>query len=565
MPDRWWRGWLIALLPPVILVIMAPSLYAQRTLGARPSDSGGPLLAEQAAYDVKHYDLALRVNPAEQSITGTLEARALIVHPTAWFVLDLDEPLLVSAVAAVDEQGKEQPLSFERRGGRLWVAFSLTRQPGETVRVRVSYGGKPRVAPKPPWVGGFVWAKTKDGQPWVSTACQNDGADVWWPCKDHPSDEPDTMRLRITVPEPLACAANGRLEGVKANGDGTRTYNWFVSTPINNYSVALNIAPYRTIEGKYQSVTGETVPVFFWVLPENYESGQRLFPQIAEMIRFFEERLGPYPFRADKIGVAHTSHLGMEHQTVTAYGNNFQNNEDGFDWLLFHELGHEWWANQVTAGDWRDFWLHEGFQSYMDALYHGAKGGEESYHRHIAGLRRQLRNRQPVAPRESRTSVQMYLAAPDYVASDGDIYNKGAAVLHTLRHLIGDRAFFAALRRMAYPDAALERVTDGRQCRFATTDDFRALAERESGVKLDWFFEVYLRQPQLPRLVTEPREGGVMLRWEAPGGLPFPMPIEVSVGGQTRRVEMPQGSVLLPVAAGEQLVVDARQWVLRGE
>lgn len=547
----------------VLLLLTAAGASAQRELGARPTDSGGPLMPEQAAYDVTSYDLALKVNPDEKSINGTLTVSARIVQPTAWFVLDLDDPLKVESVYTPQANGKGDILPFERRGGKIWIEFPMTKQPGETVKVSVQYGGKPRVAPRPPWVGGFIWAKTPSGQPWIATACQMDGADLWWPCKDHPSDEADSISLHITVPEPLFCATNGRLQSVKKNNDGTQTFNWLISVPFNNYSVALNIAPYRTIEGQFKSMTGENVPITFWVLPEHYEKGQQLFPQIAKDLHFFEKYLGPYPFRAEKIGVAETPHLGMEHSTVTAYGANFKDNPFGFDSLLFHELGHDWWANLVTASDWRDFWLHEGFESFMDALYAGEMKGEEGYLRYMTGMRGGIRNKQPVAPREARTAMQIYMTAPDYLSSDGDIYGKGALILNTLRYLIGDEAFFKSLRRMAYPDPKMEKVKDGRQFRFATTDDFRRIAEQVSGMKLDWFFDVYLRQPALPRLIKETKGNALMLRWDAPGGLAFPMPVEVQVNGQTRRVEMNQGSATLAFEAGQTPVVDPKNRILK--
>ena len=547
----------------VLLLLTAAGVHAQRELGARPTDSGGPLMPEQAAYDVTFYDLALSINPTDQSIKGTLTTHARIVHPTAWFVLDLDDPLKVESVSGIQPDGKIEPLQFERRGGKIWIAFPLTKQPGETVKVSVSYGGKPRVAPRPPWVGGFIWSKTPSGQPWIATACQMDGADIWWPCKDHPSDEPDSMALHITVPEPLIVASNGRLQGVKKNGDGTQTFNWLISVPFNNYSVALNIAPYRTITGEFKSMTGESVPITLWVLPEDYEKGQQLFPQITKNLNFLEKYLGPYPFRAEKVGVAQTPHLGMEHSTITAYGANFQNNAYGFDGLLFHEMGHDWWANLVTASDWRDFWLHEGFETYMDALFAGELQGDAGYERYIAAQRQGIRNRQPVAPRESRSAMQIYMSAPDYLSSDGDIYGKGALILHTLRYLIGDDAFFKSLRRMAYPDPKMESVKDGRQFRFATTDDFRHIAEQASGMKLDWFFDVYLRQPALPRLVTETKGNALVLRWDAPEGLKFPMPVEVQVGGQTRRVELSETGATVPFEAGQTPVVDPKSRILK--
>lgn len=547
----------------LLVGISSASVYAQRELGVRGTSSGGPLMPEQAAYDVKSYDLNLRVNPDEKTIKGVLTAHARIVHPLNWFVLDLDTPFAVEEVVLVNETGRRlQVLEFERRGNQLWISFPMTRQPGEEVRVRVAYNGKPRVAPHPPWVGGFIWARNA-GQHWINVACQMDGADLWFPVKDHPSDEPETVSLHFTVPQPLVAASNGRLETVVKNADGTQTFNWLVSSPINNYNITLNIAPYKTIEDSYMSVAGERVPISFWVLPEDYEKGRTIVAQTKDFLRFFEEYLGPFPFRSEKVGIVQTQHLGMEHQTLIAYGNNFKNNEHGFDWLMLHELGHEWWGNLVTASDWRDFWLHEGFQSFMDSLYIGRVSGEEAYMRHMANRMKSLRNKQPVAPRESRTTIEMYMAAPDYVSSDGDIYGKGAVILHTLRYLIGDKVFFTALRRMAYPDATMEKLKDGRQTRFATTEDFMHIAERASDSKLGWFFEVYLRQPKLPKLIAQRDGNRLTLRWDVPGNLPFPMPVEVQVGSVTKRYEMPQGTVVVPIEPGQAFTVDPKNWILK--
>jgi aminopeptidase N len=523
-------------------------------------------MPEQAAYDVKSYDLALRVNTTEQSIKGVLTAQAAIVHPTRWFVLDLDPPLTVDSVSLAGAAAtKGTQLKYERREGKLWIAFPTTRQPGETVSVRVAYGGKPRVAPRPPWVGGFVWAKTASGETWLNVACQNDGADVWFPVKDHPSDEPETVSLHFTVPQPLVAASNGRLQNVVKNNDGTQTFNWLVSNPINNYDITLNVAPYKTVEDNYTSISGETFPVILWVLPENFEKGMSLVKKTKEYVRFFEEYLGPYPFRKEKLGIVETKHLGMEHQTLIAYGNNFKYDDAGLDWLMFHELGHEWWGNMVTASDWRDMWLHEGFQSFMDTLYLERLRGKDAYSKAMANRMKSLRNMQPVAPRESRTTIQIYMAAPDYVNSDGDIYGKGAVILHTLRYLIGDQAFFTALHRMAYPDPKLERITDGRQTRFATTDDFLEIAEEASGMDLDWFFEVYLRQPKLPKLISEQDADQLTLRWEVPNNLPFPMPVDVQIGNSTKRYEMKDGKAMITVAAGQRFVVDPLSWVLKAQ
>lgn len=542
------------------------SVSAQRFLGVRGTESGGPLMPEQAAYDVTYYDLDLSIDPDRRSIDGSLTAHARIVHPTEWFVLHLDSLLTVREVRVIDEKAGAQRVAFEQRDALLWISLLPTRQPGESVRVQVFYGGEPRVAPRPPWVGGFTWAETSSGSPWIATTVQGEGADVWWPCKDHPSDEPDSMSIRITVPKPLVVASNGRLlEVVEQEGD-LWTYHWFVSTPINNYGVALNIAPYRTIQGVYTSVTGEDIPVTFWVTSEHYEKGQELFPSFLTDLAFYEKYLGPYPFRADKYGVAETPHLGMEHQTIIAYGNDFTLNEHGFDWLHHHELGHEWWGNLVTALDWRDFWLHEGFCSYMQALYTEELSGIEAYHAAMAPSRRSIRNAKALAPRESKTEGEMYLLPPDYVESDGDIYNKGKWVLHTLRYLIGDEAFFRSLRRMAYPSPELEELKDGRQCRFATTDDYKLIAEEESGSDLDWFFEVYTRQPHLPALEVERSGDQLTLTWITPDGLPFPMPVHVELGGTTTRVAMDGGSATVSLTGMDAgPVVDPLNWILKKE
>ncbi|MFQ5571156.1 MAG: M1 family metallopeptidase, partial [Rhodothermales bacterium] len=387
-----------------------------------PYDSGGPLLPEQAAYDVTFYDLALRVQPSDSTIRGTLTATARIVSPTAWFVLDLDPLLDVASVAAVAETGADEALSFERRGGRIWAAFPYMKQPGEVVSVRVKYGGRPRIAPNPPWDGGFTWAETPSGAPWIATSCQGEGADVWWPVKDHVSDKPDSMALHITVPQPLVVATNGMIQRAEVQSDGTSTAHWFVSTPISTYNIALNIAPYRVIEETFESVAGDSFPVMFWVLREDYEKGRQLFPEILDHLRFYEETLGPYPFRADKYGVAQTPHLGMEHQTVIAYGANFDNGsmtggrDWGFDALHHHELAHEWWGNLVTNADWSDMWLHEGFGTYMQALYAESLHGDSTYHAYMENMRRGIANRIPVAPRGTRSAAQIY---------GGDIYSKG--------------------------------------------------------------------------------------------------------------------------------------------
>ena len=525
---------------------------------SRYYDSGGPLIPEQASYDVRFYDLALSVSPSDKSIDGSLTAVVQILAPLDQLVLDLDTLLTIGAIHRTPTKGNVVALDFERRGGRVWIQLDETQQAGELLRVRVSYGGEPRVAPSPPWSGGFTWSQTPSGAPWVSTTVQQEGPDLWWPSKDHPSDKPDSMALHITVPQPLVVATNGKLLEVDTTGQDV-TYHWFVSTPISSYNVALNIAPYRRIEETFHSTAGDSFPVIFWVLPEHERSGQELMPEILDHLRFFEAAVGPYPFRADKYGVVETPHLGMEHQTIIAYGAAFNNRamtgaDWGFDALHHHELSHEWWGNLVTNSDWNDMWIHEGFGSYMQPLYLEQTQGESVARAYLASVLPRIENRTPVAPRESRTAKQVY---------GNDIYFKGAWILHTLRYLLGDEAFMLMIRRVAYPDPAMELVIDGSHTRMATTDDVLRLMEETTGVDLDWFFEVYLRQPRLPRLVTRRNGGQLELEWQVPNELPFPMPVDVRIDGAIHRVAMEQGRGSIAVPQGAKVEVDPLNWILR--
>ena len=546
----------------ICVLVFSAFVFAQREMGVRPTQSGGVLMAEQAAYDVKHYDLALSVDPNEQSIKGVLTVKAKIVKPIDKFVLDLDSRLTVESVALVDGS-KSQNLKFERTDKQIWIAFGKKQKAGKTVEVRVGYGGKPLVAPRPPWVGGFVWSKTKSGEHWFATAVQMDGSDLWFPVKDHPSDKADTTSLHFTVPDNLIAASNGKLLSTVDNKNGTKTFNWFISQPISNYNIALNVAPYKLIKDEMMSVSGDKIPIEFYVLAEDFDKGQGLIDKTKDYVRFMESVLGPYPFRADKLGIAHTPHLGMEHQSIIAYGNDFKYDKNGFDWLMFHELGHEWWANLVTAPDWNDFWIHEGFQSFMDALYAEKILGREQYIKSLPNRIKSTRNMKPLAPREAKTTTEMYLMPPDYIRSDGDIYGKGALVLNTLRGLLGDEVFFKSLRKMCYSDAKAEKITNGKQVNFRTTDDYLRIVERESGKDLKWFFEVYMRQPALPKLVVEQKTNQLVLRWETPNNLPFEMPVEVKIGGEVKKVEMKNGQGVLPAPQDGRYEIDPNGWLLR--
>ena len=548
---------ILAAVPLVLAPFQRPSPREALT-------SGRPIPPEQACYDVTHYKIEVRVDPKAKAIRGRTEVSACLVAATSAVVLDLDGRLTVARVLRLDAPEGTVPVPYKQANGELRIDTGKL-DAGTTLRLAIEYAGEPREAPMAPWDGGFVWSQTKDGSPWIATANQMQGADLWWPCKDQPDDEADSLDLLVTVPVPLVCAANGRLVETKPADAGWQTFHWHVSTPINSYGVALNIAPYQTITRDHTSVAGDTFPVTYWVLPENLEKGRVLFEDILRQMAFFESVFGPYPFRGDKYGVAETPHLGMEHQSIIAYGNGYKLDrwgaDRGYDELHLHEFAHEWWANLVTCKNWNDFWIHESFASYGQALYAEHVGGAAAYFQEM-GEQKSFANKAAIAPRAPKSTADMYFG--DKEGSPGaDIYYKGSWVLHSLRWLVGDEAFFRALRRMAYPDPALEKKTDGSACRFATTEEILALAEQECGLELDWFFEVYLRQPALPELTWKEQDGKLRFEWTSPTKAPFPMPVEVELGGAWVRVECPGGKGELDLGREKSFAVDPRRRVLR--
>ena len=515
----------LAAMPGAALAQKAPAV-AERT-----QDSGLPLSENQSRTQLPYLALALKVDPETQSISGKADYRILATGAVTKAEFDLAPRFDISAITvngtAIAEDG------WSNDGGFLSITLPTPLSAGETAEVSISYAGKPHVAIRAPWDGGFVWDRTPAGAPWVSTAVQMQGCDMFWPCMDHPSREVELLDSSITVPSGLVAAGNGVLQSVTEAGDWT-TYNWRAKNP-NSYGIALNIAPYELLEFDYQSRFGNTIPVKYWHLPESAEQAPVLMAEMPIYLDFFEEMIGPYPFGDEKVGVVETSHLGMEHQTINAYGNEYRPTAEGYDTLMQHEFAHEWFANQLSNAESADMWLHEGFGTYMQPLYLRWKDGELAYHAAMWQSRKGLINRFPVAPREQIASTK-YL--DDDAGWGRDIYAKGSWILHTLREHLGDEVFFKTVTRLVYGR------DDPRPGNFKpvvqSTDDYLAIVNEVTGKDYGWFFETYLRSAELPKLV-ETREGRMLnLEWEAPGGT-FPMPVEVLVDGKIRTVAMKDG------------------------
>ncbi len=525
-------------------------------------DSGGKLLKEQAALDIHFYELDLTIDPFDSTIGGSVLMHSRVLHETDTYIAHLDTVFDVHHVYYhSDDTSVMLPLDFTHADGLVIARLPEVSVPGSALMITVIYSGRPRMAPNPPWEGGFTWSWTNDGKPWIGVSCQVNGADIWWPVKDHPSDRPDSVSLKFTVPESVTAVSNGVLRSVEQRSQGTNTFHWSTNYPISNYAVTVNIGPYVELERSYESVTGETFPIHFWALPEHKDKAYQLLDQIEHQMRFLEDLLGPYPYQNEKYGVVEAPFFGMEHQTIIAYGAGYENDtvfdtDSGFDDLHHHELSHEWWGNFVTVYDWKDFWIHEGFGTYMQPLYAEHLHGNEQYRYFMKRLYQRILNNIPIAPGESRTTREMF--------EGRDIYMKGAWVLHTLRKLIGDETFFMALREMLYPHTTEQQHKALVSARFTDTQEFIRTVENLTGQKLDWFFTTYLRYSDLPILEKRWDHDSLILSWSTPSNDEFPMPVEVCDGKHCTTV-IPDGKTPLTIQYSDKLVIDPNNKVLRSK
>jgi aminopeptidase N len=511
----------------------------------------------QDALVFEHADLSLRIDPDSRSLAGdallTFGTRATLDH----IDLDLDRNLPIDAIAV---DGRPLAASAWRNpDGKLTIDLPQPLTPGLHTTIRVTYHGEPHAAKRAPWDGGFVWARTPDGRPWVASAVEGEGCDLFWPCIDHPMGKPAVVDEHITVPAPLVAAGNGVALGM-TEANGWRTWHWRAKHP-STYGIAVNVGPYEVLSGEYKSRYGNVIPLRLWHLPQNKAQAQDLFSEIPQMLDFFESTIGPYPFGDEKMGVVETPHKGMEHQTINAYGNKYAKTAYGYDDLLQHEFAHEWFGNQLTNADWDDMWLHEGLGSYMQPLYMQYLHGDQEYFAALMQQRASIRNKAPLVSGKHKREEDIYDTKRG--GPGGDIYTKGSLVLHTLRGLIGDTAFFRAVRELVYgtPDPRPGNFAP----RYATTPDFIGLAERASGRDLGWFFQAYMYQAALPELSAVRHGDSLDLAWTTAGRAPFPMPLEVRVGERVVTVPMTdgRGSVVLP--AGATYTLDPHSKILRRE
>ncbi|MFW6205783.1 MAG: M1 family metallopeptidase, partial [Gemmatimonadota bacterium] len=503
----------------------APAAGQEHTRADTLRGSIGP---ERAWWDVTFYDLRVRVMPVDSSIRGRVGIVYRVTEPSAaarpgagsgdtgarTMQIDLQQPLVVDSVV-----WRTRVLVHEREGDVVWVDVPDASPVGETDTVVVYYGGHPRVAANPPWDGGFIWARDDRGRPFVATANQGLGASVWWPTKDTQADEPDSQRIAITVPEPLVNVSNGRLRQVVPNGDGTTTFEWFVRNPINNYNVAVNAGHYARFGDVLEGEDG-VLTLDYWPLEQNLERAREQFAQTPSVVRCFEHWFGPYPFYEDGLKLVETPHLGMEHQSATAYGNRYRNGYLGrdpsgtglgleWDFIIVHELAHEWWGNSLTTADLADMWVHESFGNYAESLYVECLHDPAAGAAYVRGTRPGIRNDRPIIP-----------AYGVNAQGSGDMYSKGGNLLHTIRQVIDDDDRWRAILRGLQSDLRHSIVTG---------DQVRSYISEHAGIDLDPVFRQYLTTTTIPVLEVRLQSDRLAYRWaEAVDG--FDMPVDARLG-----------------------------------
>jgi len=476
----------------------------------------GSITPERAWWDLTYYHLDIAVKPADSTISGRNTVTYRVRSNSNIMQIDLQPPL---EITSAEQNGRQ--LAFTREGNVYWIKLAEEQIPGSVNSVVISYGGKPKASRRPPWEGGITWTKDSKGLPFVASSCQGAGASLWWPCKDHMYDEPDSMLISVNVPSNLMDVSNGKLRSVVRQKNNTTTYNWFVGNPINNYGVNINIADYAHFSEIYSGEKGK-LSCDYYVLKENLEKAKIQFRQAPMMMAAFEYWFGPYPFYEDGYKLVEAPYLGMEHQSSVTYGNGYRNGYRGtdlsgsgwgekFDFIIIHESAHEWFANNITDEDVADMWIHESFGNYSENLYVEYYYGKEAGAQYVLGSRRNIRNDRPVTGKYD----------VNYSGS-GDMYYKGGNMLHMIRLIIDDdekwRGILRGLNRDFY-----HQVVKGSQIEDYLTE--------KSGLDLKPVFDQYLRDIRIPVFEYYVKGSKLTFRWNncVPG---FNMPLRIYVNGQ---------------------------------
>ena len=499
------------------LLLTASMVNAQQY--TRADSLRGSITPEREWWDLVYYHLDIEVNPEDSTIFGSNTVTYKVLKPGTRLQIDLQPPLKLMGAKQGDKE-----LTIESEGNAHFISGMEETQAGEIASIVVEYGGNPLVSERPPWSGGITWNRDDNGNPFAASSCQGIGASVWWPCKDHMYDEVDSMLISVKVPKGLMNVSNGRLRDIEKSKTGN-TYHWFVSSPINNYGVNINIGDYVHFSEVYNGEKGD-LDCDYYVLRDNEKKAKKQFADAARTLEAFEHWFGPYPFYEDSYKLVEAPYLGMEHQSSVTYGNGYQNGYLGndlsgtgwglkWDFIIIHESGHEWFANNITYKDIADMWVHESFTAYSENLflnYHFSKEAGEAYTR---GTRKNIANDRPIIGNYDVNS-----------RGSSDMYYKGANMLNMISTIIQD-------------DEKWREILRGLNSTFyhqtVTTKQIEDYIISKSGVNLQPIFDQYLRDVRIPILEYAWTDGGLMYRWNnaVPG---FTMPVDISAGDKKLRL-----------------------------
>ena len=491
---------------------------AQEHTFTRLDSLRGSITPEREWWDVTYYHLDISIDPATKSIQGKNTVQYKVLKSDSILQIDLQPPLRVTKVIQNGDT-----LTMDSEENAHFINLKNHQEVGTVKSLDVYYEGQPKEAISAPWDGGFTWEKDDNGNDFIATSCQGLGASVWWPNKDHMYDEVDSMLISVTIPKGLIEVSNGQLRNVQTNNGGTTTYHWFVNNPINNYGVNINIGDYVHFHDDYPGEKG-TLRMDYYVLKDHLEKAKVQFNDALRMMEAFEYWFGPYPFYEDGYKLVEVPYLGMEHQSSVTYGNGYKNGYLGrdlsgtgwglkFDFIIIHESAHEWFANNITYKDIADMWIHESFTAYAESLFVEYFYGKQAGAEYVIGTRQGILNDQPIiGPYDVNQS------------GSGDMYYKGANMLHTLRQWINDddkwRAILRGLNETFYHQTV-------------TTEQIETYVAQKSGLDLKTFFDQYLRDVRIPTLEYTVENQVLKYRWTNTAS-DFEMPVQIIVNGQAQ-------------------------------
>ena len=506
---------------PILLIsisIQSQTLNSDSQQFTHQDTLRGSITPERAWWDLNYYHLDISVHPETKSIKGKNTIRYSILEPNQTLQIDLQPPMKLTKAI---QDGEE--LTITKDGNAHFISLKKPQtRIAESEEIEVYYEGQPRIAVRAPWDGGISWKKDTNGIDFIASSCQGLGASVWWPNKDHMYDEVDSMRISVNVPKHLMNISNGRLESVKKQENETTTYNWVVTNPINNYGVNINIGDYVHFSEVYDGENGP-LDMGYYVLRDHLEKAKKQFKDAPKMMKAFEHWFGPYPFYEDSFKLVEVPYLGMEHQSSVTYGNQFKQGYLGrdlsktgwglkFDFIIIHESGHEWFANNITHKDAADMWIHEGFTAYSENIFLDYHYGSEASADYVIGTRTNIQNDKPIIGTYNVNSQ-----------GSSDMYYKGANMLHTLRQLVNDDEKWRQILRGLNKTFFHQTVT---------TQEIENYLSEKSGLDLTAFFNQYLRNIKIPNLEYSIKNNKLNYRWTNVVEN-FKMPIEIEVNGVT--------------------------------